>query len=131
MFCPYERECEDFVPNSDVCNDINLAQQYCDKYIPTLKEAIDLDTCLELPKRRNYKQGWYELNDSDYLTRNAVMKHFHISRKTFDQIIASTQNGGVNEGKLRTETKTNPHNNRDFTLYKLYCVQKLLKSLQI
>ncbi|MFA5363878.1 MAG: hypothetical protein WC325_01695 [Candidatus Bathyarchaeia archaeon] len=83
-------------------------------------------------KQHNYKQGWYTICDMDFLTRSAIMKHFNISQKTFDEIIATTREGGVNEDKVGTDTKINQHNgvkNSRFTTF-MICVS-LLQSRKI
>ena len=73
------------------------------------------------PEFPDIRQGWYKLDGRDewWLTRNEVRKEFKVTEKKLKMLLATTCDKGINKGKLRTNMKLNPWNQRFFTVYSL------------
>lgn len=71
------------------------------------------------PQFGEIREGWYEIDNEWWLTRDAVLKEFKLSNKQLSAMVLATRNRTSGDPRLRTTIGRNPYNDRAFVLYSL------------
>ena len=77
-------------------------------------------------KPSDYKQGWYCRDEKWFLTFDAVLREFHITKKALLKLLISTHYGGVNYGKLEIKSSVNTYNAKRFSIYSLDDLKQII-----